>query len=125
MNEPGTTNPLIESVDALRHFDPDDVRGVTADKEVFKRVNDLLLTIAAIGELHDRDEDPTPPVLRAEIDAISRRDELAGDGFAVKRLDVQEIADGFRDEGDDARAETVERAWKWMVLMVMIAQALS
>ena len=43
----------------------------------------------------------------------------------MKRLDVQEIADGFRDEGDDARAETVERAWKWMVLMVMIAQALS
>ena len=125
MDVPGTTNPLIENVDALCRFDPDAVPRGTADREVFKRVNDLLLTIAAIGELHDRDEDPTPTALRAEIDAISRRDELAGDGFAVKRLDVQEIADGFRDEGDDARAETVERAWKWMVLMVMIAQALS
>lgn len=125
MSKPGTTDPLIECVDALRHFDPDAVPGGTADREVFKRVNDLLLTIAAIGELHDRDEDSTPPALRAEIDAISRRDELAGDGFAVKRLDVQEIAHGFRDDGDHARAETVERAWKWMVLMVMIAQALS
>ena len=125
MDVPGTTNPLIENVDALSRFDPDAVPRGTADREVFKRVNDLLLTIAAIGELHDRDEDPTPTALRAEIDAISRRDELAGDGFAVKRLDVQEIADGFRDDGDDARTETVERAWKWMVLMVMVAQALS
>jgi hypothetical protein len=125
MSEPGATDPLIENVDALRRFDPDVVRGGSADREVFERVSDLLLAIAAIGELHGRDEEPTPSALRAEIDAISRRDELAGDGFAVKRLDVQEIADGFRGDGDDARADTVERAWTWMVLMVMIAQALS
>lgn len=125
MNEPRPSNPLVDNVDALRHFDSDHLSAARADWEVFKRVNDLLLTIAAIGELHDRHVDPTPPAVRAEIDAISLRDELAGDGFAVRRFDVQEIADGFRDRGDVARAETVERAWKWMVLMVMIAQTLS
>lgn len=118
-------NPLLDSVDALRRFDPDDVPAAAADQEVFKRVSDVLLTVAAIGELQHRDEEPTPPAVAAEIDAIARRDDVAGVAFAVKRVDVQEVAEGFRERGDNARAETVERAWTWMMLMVMIVQALS
>ena len=53
----GETDPLIDSVDALRRFDPDDVPEGTADKEVFTRVSHLLRAVAAIGELHNRDED--------------------------------------------------------------------
>jgi hypothetical protein len=119
------TDPLIDAVDELCRFDPDDVPEANADKEVFSRVNDLLLMVAAIGELHNRDEEPTPAAVAAEVDAISRRDELAGVGFAVNSSDVREVAEGFRERGDEVRAETVERAWKWMLLMVMIVQALS
>jgi len=121
----GETDPLIDSVDALRRFDPDDVPEGTADKEVFTRVSHLLRAVAAIGELHNRDEEPTHAAVAAEVDAISRRDELAGVGFAVNRVDVRKVAEGFRNHGDEVRAETVERAWKWMLLMVMIVQALS
>lgn len=121
----GETDPLVNAVDALCRFDPDKVPEGTADKEVFRRVSDLLLTVAAIGELHGRDEEPTHAAVAAEVDAISRRDELAGVGFAVNRVDVREVAEGFSAHGDEVRAETVERAWKWMLLMVMIVQALS
>src|SRR5215813_4691272 len=107
MNEQRNTDPLIDSVDALRRFDPDDVRRGTADTEVLGRVRNLLVAVAAIGELRDRDEDPTPPALRAEISAITRRDELAGIGFVVKRVHVDQVADGLRSAGDVVRAETV------------------
>lgn len=125
MTRHGELDPLITSVDALRRLDPDEVPDGAADREVFERVNDLLLTVAAIGELHDRDEEPTPSAVAAEVEALSRADELAGDGFAVSRSTVQEVAGGFRARGDEVRAQTVERAWKWAVLMVMVVQALS
>jgi hypothetical protein len=121
----GESDPLLDSVDALRRFDPDGVPESAASQEIFERVRDVLVTIAAIGELHQRDEDATPPAVRAEIDAISTHDDVAGGGFGVKRLDVQDVAQGFREGGDNARAEVVERAWAWMVLMVMIVNALA
>jgi hypothetical protein len=121
----GESNPLLDSVDALRRFDPEDVPEGAAGRVIFERVNDVLLTIAAIGELQERHEQPTPPAVRAEIDAISTQDVMAGGGFGVKRLDVQEVARGFRADGDHARAEIVERAWAWMLLTAMILNALS
>jgi len=125
MNPLDETDPLIDTVDALRRFDSENVPEDAADLEIFRRVRNLLLTVAAIGELHNRDEDPSPPAVAAERSAISRRDELAGVGFAVKRDHIREVADGLRGRGDEVRAETVERAWKWMVLMVMIIEGLS
>jgi hypothetical protein len=119
------SNPLLDSVDALRRFDPDELPDGAADREISRRVRDVLVTVAAIGELQRRRQTPTPPAIRAEIDAISTYDEVAGGGFGVKRLDVQTVAHGLREAGDVARAEVVERAWAWTVLMVMIVRALS
>jgi hypothetical protein len=119
------SNPLLDSVDALRRFDPDELPEGAADREISRRVREVLVTVAAIGELQRRQEPMTPPAIRAEIDAISTHDEVAGGGFGVKRLDVQTVARGLREAGDVARAEVVERAWAWSVLMVMIVQALS
>lgn len=121
----GETDPLIDAVDELHRFDPDTMPEGTADTEVFTRVSRLLRTVAAIGELQNRDEEPTHAAVAAELDAISRPDELAGVGFAVNRVDVRQVAERFREHGDEARAVTVERAWKWMLLMVMMVQALS
>jgi hypothetical protein len=119
------SNPLLDSVDALRRFDPDELPEGAADREISRRVREVLVTVAAIGELQRRQEPMTPPAIRAEIHAISTDDEVAGGGFGVKRLDVQTVARGFREAGDVSRAEVVERAWAWSVLMVMIVQALS
>jgi hypothetical protein len=121
----GERDPLLDSVDALRRFDPEALPEGAANREISKRVRDVLVTVAAIGELQRRQEPTTPPAIRAEIDAISTDDEVAGGGFGVKRLDVQTVARGFREGGDVARAEVVERAWAWSVLMVMIVRALS
>jgi hypothetical protein len=121
----GERNPLLDSVDALRRFDPEALPEDAANREISERVRNVLVTVAAIGELQRRREKPTPPAIRAEIDAISTHDEVAGGGFGVKRFDVQTVARGFRESGDLARAEVVERAWAWSVLMVMIVQALA
>ncbi|HST16076.1 MAG TPA: hypothetical protein VLK36_00290 [Gaiellaceae bacterium] len=106
-------DPLLDTIDALQTVDLAPPPEGAVDDETFGLVTALLLAIAAVRELHDRDEDLTAPAIQSEMDMLGSRDGLAGGGFGVRGHDVHALVAELRDAGDEERAATVERAWHW------------
>ena len=96
-------DPLLEAIRVVR-----DVAPWMTDDELDKGpMRELRLTIAAMNELRNREEDASPELLRAEM-------ELIQDEFTFFPGMLEELAAEFREEGREEDAETCERAFRWM-----------
>lgn len=108
------SDPLLEALARLRGIDEDYVRShpTTADDDVARRVTDLWLTIAALDELYKRDEAADAESVRAEMERLD-----AGK-FVFNPALLQELDQGFREDLDAENADTLAKAYAWMVAML-------
>lgn len=110
------TDPLFEALAALREIDADFVAKIhpaIADDKVARRVRDLRLVVAAIYELMQRDEEPTPETIREEMRVLrSGEGEFVAPGFAFVMVEQDLREDGYIEDAD-----TLAKAMQWMMLM--------
>lgn len=112
MNEhdnPNPDDPLLAALASLREIDADYVQAhpAIADDELQRRMTDLWLTVTVRAELQERGEDAEPDAVRVEMERL-------GEKFAFDPNLLIELEADFREAGDDANADTLQRAIAWV-----------